>query len=161
MPDFFDKLEKARSVYQKHRATKEAEQLAKSRQSRVEDLYQVVHQVGDVSLPIPSLFAMQWLATRLGGLESLDLSNMDQLCAIIWILENQDRPGYVNKLSSEQIQIKIDERASQIPAVQKERYIACISDMLTVIKKNSLAQQENILESVLELLDSTSLPNGD
>jgi len=158
--DFFEKFERAKKVLAQKREAKRAEKLSREQRVRVSDLFARYHSVGKVTLEFPSLFALQWLEKHFGSQESIDLSQLEHLGAVIWILENQNAVDEVMAMNAEQTAAAIRRQMAEIPARLHLDYLVCCQDILTVLKKNYISRQREILEQALTLLDTDSFPPG-
>lgn len=158
--DWFDKFEKAKAVWESFHEEEKKAKLDRERRIRVEELYSRFHTVGNVRLPFPSLFALKWLDERFGDFDGIDLSKSAHLAAVIWILENQAAVDEVHAMGKAEIEAAIDRQAAEIPASLHLNYVAAVQDIFTVIKKNYLHHQRQILEEAKALLDSDSTPPG-
>ena len=155
--NFFDRLDKAKKIHDRYKdvlVESRKEDAERLHQIRLQDLHLQMHQVDDVSLPFPNLFAMSWLNKRLNGIDNLNLQNLDQVAAVIWILENQVKPEEITVMTETEIRQAINTRASEIPVTMHMKFLVCIQEVFEYIKKNYSMQTERLLEETLAMLRS-------
>jgi len=132
----------------------EKERLRQQRASlaRIEDLFKVMHRVGDVELPIPNLFAKTMLEKHFGGIDHIDINDPEHLAAVVWYLKNQQRVE-IASLPLEQIQEEIHRLMVEMPLSHVQQYQRCIIEIFDALQKKTLVDEQKILEEALRILD--------
>lgn len=161
--NMIEKFQLAKEILGNFKSEERRLRLDRERQVRLADLTARTHSAGKITLPLPSLYALQWLSEYFGDLDKVKMEQIRDLAAVVWILENQHEPAAVSSLSREQTKAVIEARMSDIPASRLVDYQACVDDMFSHIKKNSVQRQIEILEAAQKLLeaDLRSSPPGD
>ena len=143
--DVLPKLKKIRE--EKERRRKEQERAA-----RIEDLFKILHRVGDVELPIPNLFAKTMLERHFGGLENINIGDDEQLMTIVWFLKHQNRIE-IASLSREAILREVRQMMTEVPASHVNQYRQCVEEIFLAIQKKMLVDQQAILQEVIRILE--------
>jgi len=150
--NFFDMLEKAQTLYKDRRAERLQNKIARDERFRAIVLDAKFHAVGRVQLPLPSLYALDWMNAYFGDLDNVNLEKPRHLAAVVWILRHQefahDLPG-----ADPDIERKIGDVASQIGIHEMPEYVICITEIFERIKKKLNRSAISHLEKILELMD--------
>ena len=161
MKNWFDKFDRAKSVREKIREQLAEKRIDRDRRTRLQDLFNKVHKVGPVKIPIPNLFALDWMEKHFNGLDNIDLNDMFSIAAIAWICENQEKDAAMAVLTmdKEATSQAISLKMTEISAGEQPYYIAAVDEIFRTIKKNLIQHQKAILEEAKALLGS--LPVSD
>lgn len=154
MKDFFAKLDLVKELYRKRDDKMVQLKLDRERQVRLRDLGEKYHVTGDIALPLPSFFALEWLENWFDGFDKIDLNKLEHLSTVIFILEMQTAVDEISQMSKAQIKTAIQRNASEIPAVRLPEYRTCAAELFEVLKKNYLQKQQQMLEEVQRLLQT-------
>lgn len=170
--DYFSKLDKVRETISKQKEKLAAKKAEKSRQIRLADLSAKVHKVGNIVLPLPTVLAMDFVEEYFGSLDKISLENAKHVFTIVWAFENvnENNVDAIANMSKKDIEIAVKKRMAQVSAVnvlfneqsklsisEFNSYVLAVEDIFTMIKKNSLQDQIQVLENTLKVLDSSPI----
>ena len=136
----------------KIREEKERRKQQQMRAARIDDLFRVLHRVGDVELPIPNLFAKTQMDRYFGGLENANIMDDRHLATVVWILKNQNRIE-IGSLTREQIDTEVNRMMTTMPASHLVQYRQCVEEIFLALQKKTLVDQKAILEEALRILE--------
>jgi len=153
MDKIWDAIKRLGEIRRKKEQIKKKQRLLRERATRIDDLLKVMHQVGEVKLPIPNLFSYTQLEKYFDGIENIDLNQSRHVAAVAWFLEHQDDIR-IASLPRHEIEKYIDLKMSHIPVSQLSEYVICIEEIFLAIKKKSISHERKILEDVLRMLEA-------
>ena len=121
------------------------------REVELADLTRRLHQVGKVSLPMPTLFSLNMMERFFSGIEKIDLQNNFHVAAVRFFLNNgMNAP--LAEMSAKDLERAIYREMGDIPLAQLPETVECINQIFLAIQKKTVEQQKQKLEHLLETL---------
>lgn len=147
MTKFWDIRDKLKKI-------KEWKDARRGKQSdrRLSDLFVKVHNVRQVTVNIPNLFAVAEIERLYGSMENLRLEDVEHLANVLVIMENQYDPEFAHLTAAQREHLVIKMKQST-PASMMEDYAVAVHEVFWALKKNSIHKQRAILEQAMALLD--------
>lgn len=149
--NLFEKITRLDQARERIKAEKTKTRLDRDRNTRIDELYKKVHKTGPVVIPIPNLFAYDFLNKRFQNFEKFDMENIDHIAAMVWICKHQTEADAdrILLLTTQEIDNEILKFKTTIEIGEYPYYVAWCQDVLISIKKNFLQHQREILQRVL------------
>lgn len=146
--NLWDAVDRIKQIQQKKRALQEESRRARQRATSVNDLAARLHQVGEIKLPYPTLFALGQMEIYFGKFDRIDLNNLEHVAAVTYFLRNGGNADIASLQPASQKKAIFAEMAC-IPAEALPEYQECISQMFLALKKKSIQYQTAFLKQYL------------
>ena len=145
------KLQKAMRLLKEMRKKKERVQ-AEAVKQRIDDLFIKFYEFEpDIRIPIPNQFADAQINRRFGGMDKVDFEKNEHLAGLLFILENQQTDKLMH-MGSAEFEEAVNKTMQTIPLPLREKYQLALIETFTAVKKNSIRQQQDILQQALAII---------
>lgn len=149
--NLWDAVDRLKKIQQDKRARQEENRRARQRATSINDLAARFHQVGEVKLPYPTLFALGQMEQYFGQLDRIDLNQLEHVAAVSFFLRNGADASIASLPPADQRKAILSEMAI-IPAEALPEYQECLSQIFLALKKKSIQYQTAFLKHYLASL---------